>query len=298
MARSREIAQAAGFQSPKVYWFRWVQHGLAEWALELSPGEEVKLTEDERKRIIALQIVPIQAHPTPVYRYMDTEFVDQFFSSGTLRLSSFEAFSRHPDESLRDANEGKNILAALGKDSTMYMVSEHGKTSLIISASYRGPWSPSKLSSGRACCEITNPWGFASAIATSINGCSEAVLGACTYVPTLSMTLHAPGYNFAQAHSEGGLEVIQRDAAAMLQYSPMFRKLSRHQAEQEFRFVWCLNRPVSEPLTVVCPAALQFCRKLEASDYDVGSVWASGISLRGRARRVVSRIAELWYRLF
>jgi hypothetical protein len=297
MARSREIAQASGFQSPNVYWFRWVQHSSTEWALELSPEEQGKLTDDERKRIIALSVVPIQAHPTPVYRYMDAEFVEQFFSSGTLRLSSFEAFSRHPDELLRDAHEGKNILTALGENSTMYVVSEHGKACLIISASYLGPWSASKLSHRRTCFEITNPWGFAAAIAAAINGCSAAVLGACSYVPTLSMTLHAPGYNFVRAHGEGGLEGLQKDAAAMLQYSPMFRKLSRYQDEQEFRFVWGMDRQVSEPLTIVCPAARQFCRKLEPSDYDVGSVWGPGINLRERTRRVISRIEGLWFRL-
>ena len=47
--------------------------------------------------------------PTLV-RQMKPEYVDAFFNDGSLRLSSFESFRRHPDEKRKDA-EYRNKVA-------------------------------------------------------------------------------------------------------------------------------------------------------------------------------------------
>lgn len=273
-ARSRQLAREAGFESPSVHWFRWVNHGPAEWALELHPDEAGVLTPEERSRLIAIHQVPIQVHPTPVYRYMKEQYVDEFLSSGKLRLSSFEAFAKHPDEDMRDANEGFHTLAAAGRDSTMYLVSRHGGVCFVASASYRGPWVPSSLSQNRACLEIRNPLLFATAIAKALNDCNAAVVGACSYVHQRSTLLEVPGYNFNEAHQLGGLAVIQQEAEALLQYRPMFMKPARFQDEQEFRFVWRMDRPVPETMDIVCLDARAFCRKVDLVDHGmVRTLW-------------------------
>ena len=45
----------------------------------------------------------------PVYRFMDKQYVEQFFVDGSLRLSSFRRFSQHSDEERQDCAEGTAI---------------------------------------------------------------------------------------------------------------------------------------------------------------------------------------------
>jgi hypothetical protein len=42
-----------------------------------------------------------------VYRYEDQKWIDEFFESGRLRLSTFAKFATYPDEVRGDRSEGK-----------------------------------------------------------------------------------------------------------------------------------------------------------------------------------------------
>lgn len=199
---------------------------------------------------------------------MPREYIDQFFNSGQLRLSSFMEFSRHPNEQFRDDEEGRNVLCATGKDSTMYVASEHGAACYILSTSLLGPWAAASVFSPGDCFEITNPLGFASVIAASLNNCSAALVAPCSYVQRRVIQRHVEGYNFAEINAKGGAELLKRDAAALLQYSPMFQKPMKSKSgyesilEHEFRFIWETAHQVLGSVPVQCPEARQFCRKV------------------------------------
>ncbi len=264
MARSHEIAVESGLLSPNGYWFRWVQISSTEWALQLNPEEAGKLTQEEQKTLVPIKSISIHAHPTPVYRYFDNpEYVEKFFETGALRISSFEAFSSHPDESFRDAGEGKNIMAVNGKNSSFYALTESGKSCFILSTSILGPWVNIEKFKDKACFEITNPWKFAMAIANSLDECSNAVLGSCSYIPKRVVTKDVPEHDFVERHKMGGINAINEDIEGLLQYSTMFHKPMRYQDEQEFRIVWDMDHAVTEPKDIICQEARQFCRIVE-----------------------------------
>ena len=46
------------------------------------------------------------AHNGPVFRHLNRKWVDAFFTTGELQLSSIAHFKKHPDELRRDAQEG------------------------------------------------------------------------------------------------------------------------------------------------------------------------------------------------
>jgi hypothetical protein len=46
-----------------------------------------------------------------VFRMMERQYVDRFFSTGELLVSSFRRFSGHAKEAMRDS-EGKHVVAA------------------------------------------------------------------------------------------------------------------------------------------------------------------------------------------
>lgn len=260
MLRSRQIAEKAGFMSPTVYWFRWVQHSPQDWALELSPGEEGHLSPEECSRLVAIHIKPIQVHPTPVYRYMAEEYVDEFFRTGKLQLSSFIRFAKHPDERFRDEKEGWNILGVTGKDSTMYTVTAHGRACLVLSTSLLGPWSEVPQFHRHKSIEIINPLAFAGAIAASITSCTKSIVGTCSYVERRVTRMHVPDRDFTKLDPSGGIQSVVGEAASLLQYTPMFQKPQKHAVEQEYRFVWELNLEAPEVLFVECPEARELCR--------------------------------------
>ena len=114
----------------------------------------------------------------------------------------------------------------------------------------------------KACFEITNPWKFAAAVANSLDECSKAILGSCSYIPERVVIKDVPGHDFVERYNTGGIEATNRDIEGLLQYSTMFHKLMLYQEEQEFRIVWDMNRAVSEPEVIICPEARQFCRML------------------------------------
>lgn len=261
MARSHEIAVESGFLSPYGYWFRWVQIRSTEWALELNPEETGKLTQEEQKTLIPNKSFSIQVQPTPVYRYFDKpEYVEKFFETGALRISSFEAFSRHPDERFLDAEEGQNILSAGGENSTLYAVTESGKSCFILSTSLLGPWVTVEKFKGKACFEITHPWKFAAAIAKKLDECSNVILGSCSYIPKRVVNTDVPRHDFAERYEDGGIDAINEDIKGLLQYSTMFHKPMRFQDEHEFRIVWDMDHAVIEPKDIICQEALQFCQ--------------------------------------
>jgi len=285
MSRSQEIARANGLHSPNTYWFRWIQLSSDEWGLEVSPEEVAKITEQERNKLMAIQQVPIQAHPTPIYRYLSQqEYVDNFFNHGQIRISTVKDFAKHPDERFVDNEEGNNILAVTGENSTLYSLTEHGQASYIMSCSLLGPWANIRKYRKMHCYEITNPWQFAIAIAGKVNNCSNVVLGPCSYINTRVMVRNAAELNLVEINNSSGQEGINQTVEGLLHHAPLFRKPIRYKMEFEYRLMWLVNREVTEPLILNCPEAVKFCRRLDPADFE--------LSLRARMNNLWHGVKE------
>ncbi len=65
---------------------------------------------------------------TPVVlRIMPSEYIDDFFKTGRIRLSSFRLFEKHPDEQRGDGQEGKHMIVGKGTKQMVVAVTAHGK---------------------------------------------------------------------------------------------------------------------------------------------------------------------------
>ena len=51
-----------------------------------------------------------------LFRYMNREYIEKFFDTGKLMLSSFRRFSEHDDAMRNDGIEGKNVVSVRGKN--------------------------------------------------------------------------------------------------------------------------------------------------------------------------------------
>src|SRR5574337_32290 len=102
----------------------------------------------------------------PVTRQLKTEYVDAFFRDGTLRLSSFELFRKHPDELRRDSQEGRVSMQIHGANSKVSVVAINGQETYVMCASVVEAQLPSDGSTSAF--RILDTFGFANSISGQI----------------------------------------------------------------------------------------------------------------------------------
>ena len=68
-------------------------------------------------------LIPWTMFTPTVFRLMEREYVERFFETGELMLSSFLRFSQHKDEERND-KEGEHIIVGLGTEK--YSVCRYG----------------------------------------------------------------------------------------------------------------------------------------------------------------------------
>ncbi|KFX69059.1 hypothetical protein TMS3_0116400 [Pseudomonas taeanensis MS-3] len=73
--------------------------------------------------------------PPVTYRYMNQIFIDEFFSTGKLMLSSFTRFSQHQDEQRSDNLEGENLVIGTAGDISITAQTGHGNKSIVLCTS-------------------------------------------------------------------------------------------------------------------------------------------------------------------
>src|SRR5215831_11408391 len=98
---------------------------------------------------------------------MKTQYVDAFFADGSVRLSSFEAFRRHPDEMRRDGQEGLVAMEIEAPNGTSSILGANGQEAYILCASTIES-APKTPAHDRSAFRILNCLGFADAISRQI----------------------------------------------------------------------------------------------------------------------------------
>ena len=119
-----------------------------------------------------------------LFRYLDRSFVDQFFDSGTLRLSSFSAFSKHEDEERLDPNEGMGILENVdheGEGQTIFAAMGQGHDAYVLCGSAIHSSDLTQAFQADSGFRINDQTAFGVAVAQSIPGFRTGREGACIY---------------------------------------------------------------------------------------------------------------------
>ncbi len=196
-------------------------------------------------------------------RQMNTEYVDAFFNDGSLRLSSFETFRRHPDEKRRDGQEGLVAMEVNTPTGSLSILGACGQEAYIMCASTvevpidenNGPVSAFR---------ILDTLKFADAISRQIPGFIGGVEGFCIYRkntmikkidpnPMISPTVGAnPDLWFQE----------QKLRTAKLAIDAYFMKHISFAHEAEYRFIWFAENSRKQFLEIKCPAAIECCERV------------------------------------
>jgi len=201
-----------------------------------------------------------------LYRHMDAEYVESFFRDGSLRLSSFARFAKHPDEQLRDKAEGIGSRFAVGSQVTVTMVAGRGSDCYVLCATLHNTEDVRKQFGHNACIAIDNIAGFANAVSLKLpftHGFEGPVIyqdDTTIYKdvgPTTAEDLMEQHRNPDGTLDMGMLQDMHRRAGGIEEY---FIKHSRHAQECEYRLLWATGPTVDEFIDIKVPDAIQFCR--------------------------------------
>lgn len=201
---------------------------------------------------------------TPVvFRMMNRQYVQQFFETGELMLSSFTRFSLHTDEERKD-QEGKNVLVGRGNASTVLAATQHGSDAYIMcSAACRPSIELMHAFGADAAIQIFDTTSFGSVIAKHIPGVRQGFEGYCYYSDTsLEVKLNDFDIEHLKAHPEDqnlDLNKIGGPVLNMAGLSVFFRKKTRFQHQLEYRWVWTTSQTTIDTLVIHAPEAREFC---------------------------------------
>lgn len=193
----------------------------------------------------------------PVYRYLDQEYIEEFFNTGKLRLSSFKAFSNHKDEQRNDKNEGLRISSLRGKDFTSFAVTNWGIESVILSTSSQYDSQLQKNFKVNGCFKITRPTEFAIEISKCIPNFKRGMEGFCNYENEKSI-----GHDNLSLELESVSNIAQLTAGIDVT-NTFFLKEKKYELQKEYRFIWATYHILKEEfLLISCPEAIKFCEKV------------------------------------
>jgi len=128
-----------------------------------------------------------QVKTPTIYRYLDQQYIDEFFEEGVIQLSSFSEFRQHEDEMREDSNEGVNIVTAEGEEANISAVTATGMNSYVFCGSTIASESLMNDFEVDGYFKITDTQSFGKAIAKSLENRNEieiverGIEGFCEY---------------------------------------------------------------------------------------------------------------------
>jgi hypothetical protein len=209
-----------------------------------------------------------------LYRHLDAKYVEDFFRDGSLRLSSFAQFAKHPDEQLRDTREGFGSRFGLGTQATIAMVSGRGHACYVLCATLHNTEAVRKVFNTGACIAIDNVLAFANAVSLKLPYFTGGLEGPVMYQDntTINKNIGAmkPEEFMEQYKNPDGsgykMEMLQAMAGLVGGIEEYFVKHSSHAQECEYRLLWTTGQTAEPFVDIKVPEARQFCRHVTTED--------------------------------
>jgi hypothetical protein len=271
--RNHEFAIKHGIKPNSATKFMFSAHCLQkeEWGLEVFE-ENLELLDDIEKTPQRLREIPyqpfIQSFVPMVYRYLESEWVDEFFETGNLRLSSFKKFHQHTDEQRGDKNEGRNMVVGYGEEKQMTSMVSSGLDAFVLSTSLMYSEQMYNDFLVDSCFVIEKPLEFMDAIIKQIPEFRGVNFGPCLYKPDNIIERNIPGFDIETLRSDDAPESL--DMGKMFNTvnqaggsEVLFTKTNQYAPQHEYRMLWhTFLDPMPEYIDINAPEALKFCRKI------------------------------------
>ena len=205
-----------------------------------------------------------------VYRYEDEHWIDKFFESGRLRLSTFAKFATYADEIRGDTREGTAFCyGETAEDKSFGVFQSQGVNAVVFCCSHKLDTTLRDGFQRNAAFQITNTVYFALEISRQLVGFKGGLEGSCIYRADASIK-RSIDFDLSKAEGPDGNIDMQAifDAGAQLGGPELLLlKQKHHERQQEYRLLWVLDTVGADYVDVIAPLARQFCRKIEPSEW-------------------------------
>lgn len=195
---------------------------------------------------------------------MKTQFTDDFFRDGSLRLSSFRTFRSYADEVRGDAFEGRANQTWIHPDGGQSAIAgmNGGRCFILCGACSEGPEIAEAFETTDGF-RILNTLAFADAVSRQIPGFVSGVEGLCLYREDTNLTKHMPQMFTVEdeANPEPAFDRFEkavRDEAV----DSYFIKRRKYATQCEYRLLWMALGDELDHIDIKCPEAIRFTERL------------------------------------
>lgn len=240
------------------------------WTVSVLPPNKIVMNKSQDPLVISFGH-EWRIHRPYVYRYLQVEYVDAFFATGALRLSSFAVFSRHTDEERLDTAEGHGFVINRnqeGEGSHIGASMSQGQNAYVLCGATCFTEDLSSAFQNNSGFRINDTLRFAEAISRYIPGFSSGLEGSCHYVKRKMVDRdHGPiGIDSLKVSTDSKDIDGEKLFGLMGQVAGddlYFLKNEKFRHQNEYRFLWQTPTAVNGTLDLVCPEARQFCTRFE-----------------------------------
>jgi hypothetical protein len=213
-----------------------------------------------------------------VYRHLEQEWVDWFFETGKLRLTTLETCRNHENPTRRDPNDGLLNFSIRDGSQMLAGLNVAASRSYVLCASISPCSGIQDHFSTDSLIEIEDVEGFANAVGNAIHSTGDALIGDCRYVVSkevntvaarpldehamrLFEAINNNPNDLNAAWDRAGAERAELVNGLFGEDDTFFKKDQAFEGETEFRFVWPVGYAVRGPKEFSLRDAVKFCRR-------------------------------------
>lgn len=203
----------------------------------------------------------------PVFRILDdTRWLDDFFETGEIQLSSFLKFRSYKDEMQGDKTEGEGALVTHDDEGNTHMVGyESGLNGYILSTTSSLEEQVVNDFNGKCAIRINHPTMFGLEMSKKLPFVNSGLEGLCDYVDSRINFLeaHIKADNLLSSLKKHDPSLANHYLSELTKGIELFAKHTKYAHQREYRLIWFSNhQKVADVIKIKCPEAIRYCDKI------------------------------------
>jgi hypothetical protein len=200
----------------------------------------------------------------PIYRILsDIQYVEDFFESGNIYLSSFKNFKKYEDEMQGDKTEGHNLVGGFdGKDSSQYVSYDGGVNAYVLCTTNSLKENVIKNFKGVGAIKIKDSVNFGKEIARKLSFVNTGIEGDCIYGYSKVQILENEQNKVFQNIDFKNPVSIKEELSQITLGVEMFMKHKKYEHQQEHRLLWFSEVQINSGIIIHCPEVIKYCDKI------------------------------------
>ncbi|MBV5305933.1 MAG: hypothetical protein J0652_04480 [Desulfobulbaceae bacterium] len=200
----------------------------------------------------------------PLTRWLETQYVNDFFNNGVLRLPSFKSFRENQDEERGDINEGIATQSIKMQNGDFSILGINGTKAYILSTTLVESNNLQSNFNTDDGFRIINSIAFADSISRYIPGFMQGFEGPCFYRANLLIKKESPISIYPPAENENPEEWAKCQDNFVFNHAidSFFIKNMKYSHQAEYRFIWLAYGNEDREIFIKCPEAVKFCEKI------------------------------------